>query len=134
MSEDSERDGAAAIDGDAGEPTAKKGATIIACSPGMTGKQRQYLRGLGHALRPVVMVGQHGVGDGLRAQLDAQLEIHELVKVRVQEGCPLPITDVARWVHAQCSAAVPQILGRTLLAYRAHPKEPRIHLPSGRGA
>jgi RNA-binding protein len=106
-----------------------KGATVSECSPGMTGKQRRHLRALGHSLSAVVMVGQHGFTEALAAQLDVQLKAHELIKVRVQEGSPASPIEAARWIFERTGAAIPQILGRTLLAYRRDPESPRIRLP-----
>ena len=48
----------------------------------LRGSQRKYLRGLAHALRPVVQVGKDGLSEGVLAALDAALEAHELVKVQ----------------------------------------------------
>ena len=49
---------------------------------GMTGKQRKFLRGLAHSLKPVVHVGKQGLTDGFFANLDEALEHHELVKIK----------------------------------------------------
>lgn len=48
-----------------------------------TTKQKQYLKGLAHSLKPVVMLGQHGLTEGVLAEIDAALAHHELIKVRV---------------------------------------------------
>ena len=47
-------------------------------------RQKKHLRGLGHALHPLVGIGQHGLTDGVVAELDRALTDHELVKVRVR--------------------------------------------------
>ena len=53
----------------------------------LTGKQNRFLRGLGHGLQPYVMIGKnHLSGDVINATKEA-LETHELIKVRIQEGC-----------------------------------------------
>ena len=106
-----------------------KGATVSACSPNMTGKQRRHLRALGHSLNAVVMVGQHGLTEALAAQLEVQLKAHELIKIKVQEGSPASPIEAAHWIFARTGAVIPQILGRTLLAYRRDPESPRIRVP-----
>ena len=35
-------------------------------------RQRRYLRGLGHALNPVVLIGQHGVTPAVIAETNAR--------------------------------------------------------------
>ena len=49
----------------------------------LTTKQKQYLKGLAHNLKPVVMLGQHGLTEGVLAEIDAALNHHELIKVKV---------------------------------------------------
>ena len=49
----------------------------------LTNKQNKYLRGLAHSLKPVVMIGNSGVTDGVLSELAARLAHHELIKVRI---------------------------------------------------
>jgi RNA-binding protein len=94
----------------------------------LTGKQARFLRGLGHALRPAVMIGRQEVTETTIAALDASLAAHELVKVKIQEGCLLDRNEVAAALAAATGARVAQILGKTILFFR--PAEtPVIKLP-----
>jgi hypothetical protein len=61
--------------------------------------QKKYLRGLGHALKPIVMVGDAGVSASVVAELDACLEHHELVKIRVKVGDRRCNARPADWQH-----------------------------------
>ncbi|MDC0682162.1 MULTISPECIES: ribosome assembly RNA-binding protein YhbY [Sorangium] len=97
----------------------------------LTGKQRRHLRALGHHLDPVVQLGKAGLTDGVVAAVDAALERHELVKIRLGTECPDELDDVADSLSEKLRAAVAQTLGRTILLYRRHPKEPKIKLPAG---
>src|SRR3569832_983087 len=45
-------------------------------------KQRKYLRGLGHALNPVLLIGQHGMTPAVIAEAKRALHDHELIKVK----------------------------------------------------
>lgn len=105
------------------------GAACTAASPGLTGKQRRHLRGLGHALKPIVQVGQHGLTGRLVGAIEAGLDQHELIKVKLLESAPCDRCLAALWVHEMTGAAVAQIVGRVLLVYRADPKKPVIRLP-----
>ncbi len=52
----------------------------------LNSKQRKFLRGLAHPLKPVVQIGKNGLTDGVLANLDAALGDHELIKVKFGEG------------------------------------------------
>jgi RNA-binding protein len=95
----------------------------------LTGKQRRHLRALGHNLDPVVQLGKLGLTEAVTAAIDAALEQHELVKVRLGTECPDDRHDVADRLAPALRAEVAQVLGRTILLYRRHPKEPKIKLP-----
>ena len=95
----------------------------------LTGKQLRHLRALGHALDPVVQLGKHGLTDGVIAAVDVALEQHELVKLKVGSECPDDRKDIAARLGPAVKGEIAQILGRTLLVYRRHPKKPVIVLP-----
>ena len=95
----------------------------------LTGKQRRHLRALGHHLEPVVQVGKNGYTEGVVAAVSDALEQHELIKVRLGTECPDDRHEVAERLGPETSAEVVQVLGRTLLLYKRHPKEPKIELP-----
>lgn len=95
----------------------------------LTGKQRRYLRGLGHSLDPIVQLGKGGVDDGLVAALDDALTQHELVKVRIGTEAPEDRHDAAEQLAKLSNSAIAQVLGRTVLLYRRRKKEPKIVLP-----
>ena len=97
----------------------------------LTGKQRRFLRGLGHALEPVVRLGSAGLTDAVTRQLDQALGRHELVKVRVGSSTKERARDLAERLAAGTGAAVAQVLGHTLLVYRPKKKDPKIRLPGG---
>ena len=96
---------------------------------GLTGKQRRHLRALGHHLEPLVQLGKGGLTEGVSAAVGAALEQHELVKVRIGTECPDDRHAIAAALSQQLGAETAQTLGRTILLYRRHPKEPKIELP-----
>ena len=95
----------------------------------LTGKQRRHLRALGHHLDPVVQIGHEGVNDAVVRETDAQLNAHELIKVKVGESSPQQRHEAAEMLAARTQAQVAQILGRTALLYRRRKDEPKITLP-----
>ena len=88
----------------------------------LTGKQVRQLRGLGHHLNPVVMIGRNDISDEITRVTDQALEAHELIKVKLQEGCDLDRKEAARLLAEATGSAVVQVLGRTILLYRPSEK------------
>ena len=100
----------------------------------LTGRQRQFLRGLGHHLDPVVQIGKEGITDGLLAALERALDQHELIKLRIGEHAPGERPDLAAAIAQRTGSGLVQLLGRTCLIYRrrpdsAHDKRPHLSLP-----
>jgi RNA-binding protein len=101
-------------------PTSPKKRALMPSS-----KLRKALRAAGHHLSPVVQVGKEGVTDALLRELDGQLAVHELVKVRVGTESPEDRFEAADRLGSAVGAQVAQILGRTVLVYRKHPEKPK---------
>jgi RNA-binding protein len=90
----------------------------------LTGKQNRFLRGQGHGLRPFVMIGKQHLNEEVVKTTDEALEKHELIKVRIQEGCLTDRKTVAAELASATSSAVVQIIGNTFLLYR--PSEDKL--------
>jgi RNA-binding protein len=95
----------------------------------LTGKQKRFLRALGHALKPVVTVGKGEISEAVIVETGAALQAHELVKVKLLESCMADRQDVADQLSISCCAEVAQILGRTILLYR-QAQTPKLLLPA----
>ncbi len=102
-------------------PTSPKKRALMPSS-----RLRKALRAAGHHLSAVVQVGKDGVTDAVLRELDQQLAVHELVKVRVGTESPEDRYEVAEALAERADALVAQILGRTVLVYRKHPEKPRF--------
>jgi len=50
----------------------------------LTNNQKKFLRSKGHALKPVVMVGQHGLSESVLAELESSMNKHELLKIKIR--------------------------------------------------
>ncbi len=97
-------------------------------SPNMKGAQRRQLRGLAHALKPIVQVGHGGVTEMLISQLETALYDHELVKVKVLNNYDGDLEDVAIALTEATQSACVQQIGHILLFYKANPDKPVIVL------
>lgn len=79
-------------------------------------------RGIGHGLKPVVMVADQGLSEGVMLELDRALNDHELIKVKI--SCP-DRTQKKQLIGALCSQAqcdLVQSIGNIILIYRAASK------------
>jgi RNA-binding protein len=95
----------------------------------LNGKQRRFLRGLGHHLDPVVQVGKDGLSEGLVAALDVALEQHELIKVKLGESAGADRRALGAALAESAGGELVQVLGRTVLVYRRRAVDPQIALP-----
>ena len=92
-------------------------------------RQRKYLRGLGHALNPVLLIGQHGVTPAVIAEANRALHDHELIKVKFR-GAERDARDdgLAQLATATDSVLV-QRIGHTALYYKRRNDRPGIVIP-----
>ena len=98
----------------------------------LNSKQTRFLRGLGHHLSPLAMIGREGLSKSVVDSINDIVTAHELVKVKVQNNCPLEHKETAAELAAKTGAAVAQIIGKTILLYREnHDLDPdkKIKLP-----
>jgi RNA-binding protein len=96
--------------------------------PKLDGAQRRHLRGLAHALKPIVFVGEAGLSESVLAALDEALATHELVKVRLRQ--PQDKKEAARKLASASGSALCGVVGHTVVLYRPDPERPRIEVPS----
>lgn len=93
-------------------------------------KQKKHLRKLGHALNPIVMLGNSGLTDGVVAEMDRALTDHELVKVRARVG-DREVRDAAfDAIATRTTSTLVQRIGNVGLFFRPNPRLSRIVLPS----
>ena len=111
------------------------GSTVIDPSSARTTSRPPDLTGTVHSSRSTQKrpwrSGTPRCTDGASAAVDAALEQHELVKVRLGTECPDDRDELATRLAPPLRAEVAQQLGRTLPLYRRHPKQPKIQLPAG---
>jgi RNA-binding protein len=96
----------------------------------LTSRQARYLRSLAHHLHPIVRVGAAGVSDAVIDKTDKELEIHELVKVRIDADRDEVKLDAVK-LAAGTRSEIAQLIGKTVVLYRPRAEEPTIQLPKG---
>lgn len=98
----------------------------------LTGKQKKFLRSLGHHLTQSVIVGREGISDNLITSCDDGLKAHELIKIKLGQNCPVEKKEAAKELAAKTEAHLVQLIGKTIILYRSNPDLPReniIRLP-----
>jgi RNA-binding protein len=95
----------------------------------LTGKQRQFLRGLAHPLSPVVRVGRGRVSDAVVAETKKSLASHELIKVRIDSDDSAARKELAEQLASAADAQIAGMVGKTLILYRPRDEDPEIELP-----
>jgi len=96
---------------------------------GLSERQRKYLRGLGHVLDPVLLIGQHGVTAGVIAEAQRALHDHELIKVKFR-GADREVRDAGLAELATATESILlQRIGHTALYYKRRIDRPGIVIP-----
>jgi len=87
----------------------------------LTQEQKKHFKSIGHHLKPVLIVAENGVTEGVLAELERALNDHELIKVKVN----LAEREDRRTAIAElCEASrseLAQVIGKVALLYRKNP-------------
>ncbi len=96
-------------------------------------KQRQFLKGLAHALKPLFHVGKEGVTETVLQSIQSAFNSRELLKVKVLDAAPESAAASAEQIAAGLGGVeVVQVIGKTVVLYRPHPEKPKIKLPDNK--
>lgn len=95
----------------------------------LTGKQRQFLKGLAHPLSPIVRVGKGGVSEAVIAETKKSLESHELIKVRLDVDDSKERKAMAEQLATSTDAHLAGTVGKIAILYRERDEDPKIKLP-----
>lgn len=94
----------------------------------LNSKQVRHLRSAGHALNPVVMIGNNGLSETVLREIDHSLNAHELIKIKVAGDQRELRVQMLREICEKLGAAAIQHIGKQLVIYRPADK-PKIILP-----
>ncbi|MBA1245289.1 MULTISPECIES: ribosome assembly RNA-binding protein YhbY [Pseudomonas] len=85
-------------------------------------EQKKQYKSIGHHLKPVLIVADNGVTEGVAAELERALADHELIKVKVnildREQRLETITSLCQAGRAE----LVQVIGKMALVYRRNPQ------------
>jgi len=95
----------------------------------LSDKQIRHLRGLGHHIKPVVWIGQHGIKDSIIEELEIALDNHELIKVKIVAEKAERVEHIAT-IAEKTGAELIQHIGQMAILFRRNKKKPKVALPS----
>ena len=88
----------------------------------LTQEQKKLYKSIGHHLKPVLMVADNGLTEGVLAEFERALSDHELIKIK------LNILDREQRLQAVAElckvgrADLVQVIGKMALVYRKNPQ------------
>jgi RNA-binding protein len=89
----------------------------------LTGDQKRALSAKAHALKPVVLMGQHGLTPSVLSEIERALHDHELIKVRLTGSDRESKHTLAEEIASQTQSTVIHVRGYLLTLYLPRPKE-----------
>jgi len=91
--------------------------------------QKKFLRGLGHELKPIIMIGDAGLSESLFKEFCSTIEHHELIKVRVRASDRETRDNMISDLCKKGSAELVTRIGNVALIFRRNNEKPQVPLP-----
>lgn len=91
-------------------------------------KQKQHLKALAHALKPVVIIGGKGLTSAVLDEIEIALAHHELIKIKIGAAERDERQQMADEIATSLKADIVQIIGRVGIFFRPSDKK-KIQLP-----
>ena len=94
----------------------------------LTTQNRAKLRRLATNLKDLVYIGKEGLTDNVVEQINTNLYVHELIKVKVQKSVVDEIKELGKAVEEKTGCEVVSIIGSKILLYKLSDKPKITHL------
>ncbi|MGP5359545.1 YhbY family RNA-binding protein [Psychrobacter celer] len=79
------------------------------------------LKGIGHELKPIVMIGNKGITPTITEEIDRALSDHELIKIKLPAGTKEERDTIGADLAAAANATLVHSIGRMALLLRQNP-------------
>jgi RNA-binding protein len=89
----------------------------------LTGSKKRSLSAKAHALKPVVLLGQHGLTPAVMQEIERALHDHELIKIKLTGTDRESKYALADEIAKNTNASIIHIRGFLLTLYRQRPKD-----------
>ena len=87
----------------------------------MKSELKKQLRAKAHALKPVIITGQAGISPSVLFEINAALDHHELIKVRVNAEDRDQRKEMSALICTETGAELIQAIGHIITLYRENP-------------
>ncbi|THB68823.1 MAG: ribosome assembly RNA-binding protein YhbY [Gammaproteobacteria bacterium] len=91
--------------------------------------QLKHLKGLGHSLKPVVMIGAKGLTENVLMEIDNALEYHELIKVKITGADRNEKKSLIVGISDKTDSTIIAAIGNIALLFKRNSDKPKIELP-----
>lgn len=88
----------------------------------LTNEQKKQYKSIGHHLKPVLIVAENGLTEGVQAELERALNDHELIKVQFRLTEREDRRALMEELCAIGKCELVQAIGKMALIYRRNPK------------
>jgi len=95
----------------------------------LTGKQKNYLRGLAHNINPIVSIGSNGLSNSVLDELEIALDHHELLKVKLPADDKATKASLMANICSETNSVPVQLIGRVAVVFRQS-KAKKIIIPA----
>ncbi len=95
----------------------------------LSGKQKNYLRGLAHNINPIITIGNNGLSEAVLSELENALDHHELLKIKLPASDKTLRTSLVATICVKTNSTPVQMIGRVSVVYRQS-ADARITLPN----
>ncbi|MFO7276920.1 MAG: ribosome assembly RNA-binding protein YhbY [Pseudomonadota bacterium] len=92
-------------------------------------RQRRYLRGLAHSLKPVIHIGAAGLTEAVAKETSRALHDHELIKVKVRGAEREERDAILEELARRTESSLVHRIGHVAVLYRPRPDLSRIVIP-----
>ena len=94
----------------------------------LSNKQKQYLKGLAHSIKPIIQLGGNGLTEGVLAEIENALGHHELIKIKVPTDDREEKKLIMDAIIRETGAVKLQVIGHTLIMFKQS-EEKKIEIP-----
>jgi RNA-binding protein len=94
----------------------------------LTSSSKKRLKAIGHSINPIINVGKNEITESVINKVNNELDIHELVKIKIQKTSLTPVKDAIEKIASSTNSSIIRIIGSTGLLFRRNEENPVITL------
>lgn len=91
----------------------------------LSSAQKKDLKRIAHHLKPVVLISEQGLSDGVMAELERALHDHELIKVRINVADRDAKQALVKELCQRSKAELVQVIGKMAVLLKRNPEPNR---------